>query len=219
MRRFGVLLSGCGVNDGSEIHEATMTLYHLDRMGVERVCFAPDAPQARVFDHLRGEDANEGRNMLVEAARIARGEIQPLSKADPDELNGLLIPGGFGAALNLCDYGLKGRDLTVREDVERLIMAIHEQKKPIGAICIAPVVVAKVLGSRSIPVELTIGGDPKVSSDIEAMGAVHAMHLVDEIHVDRAHKVVSTPAYMLGKNVAEIAPGIERLVDAVLSMA
>ncbi len=219
MRRFGVLLSGCGVHDGSEIHEATMTLYHLDRMGVERVCLAPDALQARVFDHAGGKQADERRNMLIEAARIARGDIMPLGQADPDSLDGLLIPGGLGAALNLCDYGARGREMSVRDDVDALLWGFHERKRPIGAICIAPVIVAKVFGSRAMAVEVTIGGDPKVSADIEAMGAVHVMHLVDEIHVDRQHKVVTTPAYMLGKNVAEIAPGIERLVDAVLAMA
>lgn len=219
MRRFGVLLSGCGVNDGSEIHEATLTLFHLDRMGVERICFAPDAPQTRVVNHATGTEDPSARNMLVEAARIARGAITPLSEVKADDIHGLLIPGGLGAALNLCDYGLKGRDVTVREDVAELLRALREQKKPIGAICIAPVILAKVFGDLGIPIEVTIGGDPKVAADIDSMGAKHVMHLVDEAHVDRKHKIATTPAYMLGSNVAEIAPGIEKVVDTVISMA
>ncbi len=219
MRRFGVLLSGCGVHDGSEIHEATLTLFHLDRMGVERICIAPDAPQTRVINHATGEEDTPARNMLVEAARIARGAVTPVSEVKADDIHGLLIPGGLGAALNLCDYGLKGRDMTVREDVAELVRGLCEQKKPIGAICIAPVIVAKVFGDLGLPVELTIGGDPTVGADIDAWGAKHMMHLVDEAHVDRTHKVSTTAAYMLGTNVAEIAPGIEKVVDTVISMA
>ena len=219
MKRIGVLLSGCGVKDGSEIHEATLTLYFLDRLGVERICLAPDAPQTAVTDHLSGKPTQERRNMLVESARIARGEIRPLSKVRTDDLDGVILPGGFGAATNLCDYGEKGRDLTVREDVAALLLAMHEQKKPIGAICIAPVVVAKVFGEKGIPVEVTIGDDTQVAGDIEAMGARHVMRLVDEVQIDHANKIATAPAYMLGGNVAEIGPGIRKVVQAVVDMA
>lgn len=219
MKRIGVLLSGCGVKDGSEIHEATLTLYFLDRQGVARICIAPDAPQAQVVNHVTGEPVTESRNMLVESARIARGELRPISEIRADDLDGLIIPGGFGAATNLCDYGTKGRDMSVREDVSALLLALHEQKKPIGAICIAPVVVAKVFGQKGMAVEVTIGDDPQVGGDIEAMGAKHFMRLVDEAQVDQENKIVTAPAYMLGQNVAQIGPGIEKVVEAVVSLA
>ena len=218
MRRFGVLLSGCGVQDGSEVHEATLTLYFLDRQGVARLCTAPRGPQRRVVDHLSGQEAAETREILTESARIARGEITPLDQLDPDQIDGLLIPGGFGAALNLCDYGVQGRKMKVREDVRDLLLALHEAGKPIGAICIAPVLVAKVFGERGVAAEVTIGSDPSVAADIESFGARHKIHLVDEVHIDRTHKIVTTPAYMLGSNAAEIGPGIEKLVEAVLSL-
>lgn len=219
MRRIGVLLSGCGVKDGSEIHEATLTLYFLDRLGVERICCAPDAAQTAVSDHRSGRDTQETRNILVEAARIARGEIQPLANMSADDLDGLIIPGGMGAARNLCTYAAEGRGMNVREDVASLIKALHTAGKPIGAICIAPVVVAKALGDVGVEAKLTIGDDPDVGADINAWGAQHVIHLVDEIHQDKGNRLVSTPAYMLGRNVAEIAPGIEKLVETVVKWA
>ena len=219
MRKIGVLLSGCGVKDGSEIHEATLTLYFLDRQGVARVCMAPDDAQAAVSDHRTGRDTQETRNMLVEAARIARGEISPLAGIDADDLDGLIIPGGMGAARNLCSYATEGRGMTVREDVAALITALHAAHKPIGAICIAPVVVAKALGDVGIEATLTVGDDPDVGADITAWGGQHVIHLVDEVHPDKVNRIVSTPAYMLGRSVAEIAPGIEKLVETVVKWA
>jgi len=219
MKRIGVLLCGCGVKDGSEIHEAVLTLLYLDQRGVERICLAPDAPQARVIHHLTGAQVPEERHMLAEAARLARGQIEPLAQVRADDLHGLIIPGGFGAAANLCDYAVKGRAMAVRAEVADLLDALHAQRKPIGAICIAPVIVAKVFGSRGIPVEVTVGDDVGVAADIAHFGAVHIMRRVDEVHIDRPHRIVSTPAYMLGTNVAQIAPGIEHLVDAVAKMA
>ncbi|MCK4303080.1 MAG: isoprenoid biosynthesis glyoxalase ElbB [Candidatus Eisenbacteria sp.] len=219
MKQIGVLLSGCGVKDGSEIHEATLILYFLDRQGVNRLCIAPDAPQAHVINHATGEEAKESRGILVESARIARGDIRPISQVSAQDLDGIMIPGGFGAALNLCNYGRSGRDCTVREDVSTLLLALHEQKKPIGAVCIAPVLVARVFGQKGITVEVTIGDDPGVAADIEAMGARHVMRLVDEVQVDRANKIATAPAYMLGGNVAEIGPGIQKAVEAIVEMA
>ncbi len=218
MKKIGVLLSGCGVNDGSEIHEATLALYFLDRQGVERVCIAPDGPQTRVVDHLSGGQVDEERFMLTEAARIARGDIRPLDGDTAEQIDGLVLPGGYGAVLNWCDYATRGREMTVREDVASLLLRLHERKKPIGAMCIAPVVLARVFGGQGIAVQLTIGDNPTVGGDIEAMGAQHVIQLVDEVAVDRAHKVVSTPAYMLGENVAQIGPGIEKLVETVVGM-
>lgn len=219
MKRIGVLLSGCGVKDGSEIHEAVLTLLYLDQRGVERTCIAPQMAQARVVDHLTGQPMPGERDVLVESSRLARGEVMPLARVRPEELSGLILPGGLGAALNLCDYALQGRAMRVRPDVAELLLALHAQGKPIGAICIAPVLVAKVFGDRGIAIEVTVGDSTGVAADIAAFGAVHVMRRVDEIHVDRAHRIVSTPAYMLGGNVAQIAPGIERVVDSVVKLA
>lgn len=217
MKRVGVLLSGCGVYDGSEIHEAVLTLLAIDRAGARAVCMAPDAPQHHVIDHKAGAPAaGETRNVLVEAARIARGEIRPLSEVTEDELDALILPGGFGAAKNLCDYAFKGRECTVRPDVAGLIRAVHEAGKPVGAICIAPVILARVLGDEGV--ELTIGSDEKTASDLRAFGAKHAVCPAEDCHVDEARRVVTTPAYMCAGSITEAAEGIERLVHAVLGM-
>ncbi len=219
MKRIGVLLSGCGVKDGSEIHEATLILYFLDQRGVERICIAPDTAQTQVIDHRSGEAADEQRNVLVESARIARGQIRALSDVRADDLDGLILPGGFGAALNLCDYATKGRQMTVRPDVADLLLALHAHRKPIGAVCIAPVILAKVFGDQGTAVELTIGDDASVAADVEALGATHVIRLVDEAHVDRNNRIATAPAYMRGTNVAQIGPGIEHVVEAVVKMA
>jgi enhancing lycopene biosynthesis protein 2 len=172
-----------------------------------------------VVDHLTGASVPERRSMLVEAARLARGQIKPLAQVRADDLSGLIVPGGSGAAANLCDYASQGRKMTVRPDVADLLAALHAQGKPIGAICIAPVLVAKAFADRGIAIEVTVGDDVRVAGDIESFGATHIIRRVDEIHVDRAHRIVSTPAYMLATNVAQIAPGIEHVVEAVIKMA
>lgn len=219
MKRIGVLLAGCGVKDGSEIHEATLTLLYLAQGGAEILCMAPDAPQPAVIDHRTGAPESAQRNMLSEAARIARGEIRPLEDVTADQLDGMIIPGGMGAALNLCDYGQRGRDFSVREDVADLLRALHRQGKPIGAICIAPVILAGLFGRDGIPVEVTIGADDGVAADITAWGARHVVRSVSEAHIDRAHAIATCPAYMLGQSPADIAPGIAQVVSAVLELA
>lgn len=215
--RIGVILSGCGVQDGSEIHEAVLTLLVLDRAGVEAVCFAPDTPQAAVVDHRTEKPTAESRNVLTEAARIVRGRIQPLSQAKPDELAGVILPGGYGAAMNLSTFAEDGACCRVHPDLERLLRALHAQGKPIGAICIAPVIVAKLFGDEQ-PV-LTMGNDPATAKTLEAMGAVHRQATVSEVVVDERLKVATTPAYMLAARITEAASGIERLVAEVLRMA
>lgn len=219
MKRIGVLLSGCGVKDGSEIHEATLTLLYLARSEAETICMAPDAPQPQVLNHLDGKPMSEERNMLIESARIARGEIRPLSTITADDLDGIILPGGFGAATNLCNYGMQGRDFTVRADVAALLTTLHEKQKPIGAICIAPVLLAGLFGRLGIAIEVTIGNDAGTAADIDALGARHIASPVHEAHVDRGNRIATAPAYMLGQNAAEIAPGIEKVVAAVIEMA
>lgn len=216
--RIGVILSGCGFRDGAEIHESVLTLLALDRAGAEAVCFAPDINQTKVVNHLTGEESTESRNVLAESARIARGEISDVKDADPENLDGLILPGGFGAAINLCDFAVNGPDATVNPDVAALVRSIHAAGKPIGAICIAPGLVAKVLGSDGSPT-LTIGNDAGVAEAIQACGAGHEECPVDAFVVDMDARVVSTPAYMLGPTIKHVAAGIERCVEEVVRMA
>jgi enhancing lycopene biosynthesis protein 2 len=214
MTKVGVLLSGCGMYDGSEVHEATLTLLFLDRAGAEVVCMAPDIAQYDVVNHISGRATGEQRQVLIEAARIARGYIRDIKQVSESELDALILPGGMGAAKNLCDFALKGEDCTVNPEVARLIREMHQAGKPIGFICIAPVIAAKVLGAR-----VTIGTDRATAAAVERMGGSHVACQVGEIAVDEEKKVVSTPAYMLGPTISRIALGIEKLVAKVLEMA
>ena len=217
MARVGVILSGCGYLDGAAVQEAVLTLLALDRAGAEVSCFAPDVDQLKVVNHLTGAETQERRNVLVESARIARGDIDDVAEAEASDLDALILPGGFGAALNLCDFAVQGPDCTVHPDVARLVKEVHTAGKPIGAICIAPALIAKVLGEEEVTV--TIGNDAGVAKAIAAMGATHEACPVDQFVVDREHKVVTTPAYMLGPGPKEVAAGIERCVAEVLAMA
>jgi len=217
-KKIGVVLSGCGVYDGAEIHESVLTLLALDRRGAEAVLCAPDAPQMHVVDHLSGQvEEGASRNVLVESARIARGRIRDVATVKADELDGLVLPGGFGAAKNLCDFAVRGPECSVHPEVARLVREVHAQGKPVGAVCIAPALVAKVLGSERP--KLTIGTDAATASGLEAMGAVHVACAVSELAVDHERKLVSTPAYMLGQRIAEVADGIDKAVGALLEMA
>jgi len=218
-KKIGVLLSGCGVFDGAEIHEATLTLYFLQKYGAEMICIAPDKDQFHVVDHTKTEPTEETRNILVESARIARGEIQKLSAVSVHDLDGLILPGGFGAAKNFINYAVKGQDCVIDPDVQGIILQMVEAKKPVGAMCIAPMVVAVAFQHRDEKPILTIGTDDKTASDLESFGAQHENVQVDEIAVDEALKIVTTPAYMLGPTIADIALGIEKLVKKVLHWA
>ncbi len=215
MKKAGVVLAGCGYLDGAEIHEAVLTLLALDEAGVEAVCMAPDMPQRKVVNHVTGEDADESRNVLVEAARIARGNIVDIAGVKTEELDALLLPGGFGAALNLSDFAVSGPDMTVNEDVARVVREVHEAGKPIGAICISPAIISKLIPG----VQLTIGNDAGTAAALEKMGSKHENCAVNSIIVDGDQKVVSTPAYMLGPWVKDVAAGIRECVKEVLARA
>ncbi|HPB39751.1 MAG TPA: isoprenoid biosynthesis glyoxalase ElbB [Flexilinea sp.] len=217
MSRIGVLLSGCGVYDGSEIHEAVITLLELDRAGAEIICMAPNIDQHDVVNHLTGKPSAEKRNVLVESARIARGEIKDIKDVRASDLDGLIIPGGFGAAKNLSSYAVKGKDAEVNPEVERLLKDMVTSGKPIGAICIAPATLTKAIQDRHP--EVTIGNDTATAETIEAMGGKHKICTVDMIHLDKKNKVVTTPAYMLGPGIKDVAAGIEKLVKKVLDLA
>ncbi len=216
MAKIGVLLSGCGVNDGSEIHEAVITMLTLDKAGAETVCMAPDVDQFDVVNHLTGEATGEKRNVLVESARIARGNIKDISKVRAADIDGLIIPGGFGAAKNLSNFAVKGKDAVVNEEVSRLLKDMVSAEKPIGAICIAPATLTKALEGKNP--EVTIGNDIGTAGAIEAMGGQHKECSVDMIHVDSNNKLVTTPAYMLGPDIKDVAVGIEKLVNKVLEL-
>jgi enhancing lycopene biosynthesis protein 2 len=215
--RVGVLLSGCGVFDGAEIHEAVLTLLALDRAGATAVCAAPDMDQLHVLNHMTQEEMDEKRNVLVESARIARGDIIDLKTLQTDAIDALIVPGGFGAAKNLSDFAVKGPESTVHPEVQRIVQEMADAGKPIGAICIAPATVTRALSSRTP--EVTIGTDVGTAAGIESMGGRHVSCSVDQIHVDTANNIVSTPAYMLGPGIKEVAVGIEKLVRKVLEMA
>lgn len=215
-KKIGVLLSGCGVFDGSEIHEAVLTLLFLDRAGATVRCMAPDADQLHVINHLTQVPSEERRNVLVESARIARGEIQDIGKIDADDLDALIIPGGFGAAKNLSNFAVNGPEADVHPQVRRLLMEMADRLKPIGAICIAPATLVAALAGRSPRV--TIGNDVGTAAAIASMGGEHTDCSVADICVDEKNRIVTTPAYMLGPGIKDVAAGIEKLVDRVLSM-
>jgi len=215
-KKVGVLLSGCGVFDGAEIHESVLTLLALDRAGVEIVCMAPDMDQLHVINHLTQEETDEKRNVLVESARIARGEIKNLKDVLSSDLDALIMPGGFGAAKNLSDFAVKGPGASVHPEVQRILQDMVSSGKPVGAICIAPATLTKALSDKKP--EVTIGSDMGTASAIEAMGGQHMACNVDAFHVDEKNKIVTTPAYMLGPGIKDVAIGIEGLVNQVVSM-
>ena len=215
MPKVGLVLSGCGVNDGSEIHEAVITMLELDKAGAEMVLMAPNIDQLHVINHATGEEMDDSRNVLIESARISRGNIEDIAGVTSDNLDALIFPGGFGVSKNLSDYAMSGMECSVNPDVLRLSREVHNDEKPIGVICIAPTIMAKILAGET---ELTIGFDEQTASDIDAMGAKHVLCPVDEIVVDKEKKVVSTPAYMEAKSIKEAASGIEKLVAEILKM-
>lgn len=217
MSKVAVVLAGCGVYDGAEINEAVLTLLSLEQQGASYQCFAPDIEQMHVINHLTGEpEAGERRNVLVEAARIARGNIKELAEADVGDFDALLVPGGFGAAKNLCNFAVAGAGMEVLPQFLQLAQAFHEAGKPIGLVCIAPVMAAAICGAGT---QCTIGSDAETAAAIETMGAKHLACPVSEARVDTANKLVTTPAYMLAGSVSEAYSGISECVKEVLALA
>ena len=213
-KRFAVILSGCGNKDGAEIHESVMTLWAIHKHGAEYQCFAPDIAQHHVLNFITGQEMDEKRNVLVESARIARGDIMDLKAYKVDDFDGLIMPGGLGVAKNLSTFAFEGADCTVNEDIVRAVRETAAQNKPIGALCIAPAIIAKILGD----IEVTIGQDPGTEAAIVKMGASHQQTTHGEIVVDRKHRIVTTPCYMLNARVDQIGEGAENLVKALLEM-
>jgi enhancing lycopene biosynthesis protein 2 len=216
MKKIGVVLSGCGVYDGSEIHEAVLTLLAIDQNGGEAVCMAPQADLS-VINHLTSQETGEKRDVLVESARIARGKIRNIADVAVTELDAIIFPGGFGAAKNLCTFAMKGAAASVNPEVARLLKEMKEAGKPIGAVCIAPALLAAVFGKDFSPV-VTIGTDAGTASEIDKTGARHQNCPVTEIVVDARNKMVTSPAYMLATRISEVADGIEKCVKEVMAM-
>jgi len=212
MKKFAVVLAGNGVFDGAEIHEATLAMLAIRKQGAAYDVFAPDMEQHHVVNHITGEEMDEKRNVLVEAARIARGQIKALDQFDPKEYDALLLPGGFGAAKNLSTFAFDGPDCTVQPDVEKAIKGMHAAGKPIAALCIAPVLLARVLGKG----KLTIGQDAGTAEALGKMGASHQDTGHGEVAIDEQNKLFTTPCYMLNADIAQIAEGAENIVRAVL---
>ncbi len=215
MKKIAVVLAGNGVYDGAEIHEATLTLLAIARQGAKYQCFAPDIKQAHVINHLTGKEMPETRNVLVEAARIARGKIKPLFEYKASDFDAIIFPGGFGVAKNLCTFAFDGVNYTVNKDVEKAIRTTVVAEKPIGALCISPVLIAKIL----VDVEVTIGNDKGTANAIESFGGTHINSSHGEIVVDEKYKLVTTPCYMLDATIDQIADGADNLVRKILELS
>jgi enhancing lycopene biosynthesis protein 2 len=212
MKNFAVILCGCGVSDGSEIHEAVMTLLAIERHECRYSVFAPDENQYHVMNMFTKEEMPEKRNMLVEAARIARGNILPLSELDINQFDALILPGGFGVAKNLCTYAFDGANATVYPPLAEIIKTAHQKQMPVGALCISPVILAKVLGNITI----TVGNDPATIANVEQMGATHVNTQEGEVIADKANRVFTTPCYMLSATIADIADSADNLIRIIL---
>jgi enhancing lycopene biosynthesis protein 2 len=218
MKKVAVILSGCGVFDGAEIHESVLVLLALDRAGAQIVCAAPDIPQRQVVNHLTQQvEKAENRNVLVESARIARGAIVSLDQLMASEIDAVILPGGFGAAKNLCNFALAGPDFQIQPELERVLKEVHAAGKPLGFVCIAPAIAAKLFGTGGL--EFTIGTERDTANALEKSGGRHVACPVQDVVVDRRRKIVTTPAYMLAQRITEAEAGINKLVAAVLEMA
>lgn len=213
-KKIAVILSGCGVYDGSEIHEATLTLLAIVKNGSEYTVFAPDVSQHHVINHINGEVMKESRNVLVESARIARGKISPLTGFKPADFDAVIFPGGYGAAKNLSSYAFDGVNMNILPEVEKVVRDMVKSGKPIVALCISPVILTKLLPD----VEVTIGCDKETADSIEKLGGRHKCAEKGEVVVDMKYKTVTTPCYMLDANIAEIEAGIDNAVKAMLNL-
>ncbi|MGR3038840.1 isoprenoid biosynthesis glyoxalase ElbB [Vibrio vulnificus] len=216
MKKVAVILSGCGVYDGSEIHEAVLALHAIEKAGANWHCFAPNVDQLHVINHKTGEEMSETRNVLVESARIARGNIDDVVKLNVEEFDALLLPGGFGAAKNLTNFAISGAECQVNESVAKACRDFAQAGKPAGYLCIAPVMLPLIYGAG---IEGTIGNDAATAAAFNQMGGDHKACGVDDIYHDAKHNAFSTPTYMLAGSISEAANGIEKLVNALVKAA
>jgi len=223
----GVLLSGNGVYDGSEIHEAVSTLIALDKLGMKAICMAPNIDQHHVIDHITGNEMNEKRNVLVEAARIARGNIKPLNEVSASDIDGLIMPGGFGAAKNLSKWAFSGAEGDIDPETKRLILEMVKNKKPIASLCVSPVVIAKALQDSGIKTRLTLGTTASPSpydiksfnAGVESIGVTPVLCDVGEMVVDEENKIISSPCYMMETSISKIYDGIYKVCEKLAELA
>jgi enhancing lycopene biosynthesis protein 2 len=211
---FAVILSGCGVYDGAEIHEAVLTLLAIDKAGSNYQCYAPDIKQHHVLNHYTGKEIMESRIVLEESARIARGKIKPLNEFNESLHDGIIFPGGFGVAKNLSSFAFEGANCEINKEVEQAVLKMVKAQKPIGALCIAPAVISKILKGA----EVTIGKDEDTIKAIQGMGGIHQERGHGEICIDRKYKLVTTPCYMLDATISQIEEGATNVVQAMLSL-
>ena len=216
MKKIAVILSGSGVFDGAEIHESVLALHAIEKQGASWHCFAPNIEQLHVINHVTGEEMAETRNVLTEAARIARGNIEDVAKINAEEFDALLVPGGFGAAKNLTDFAVNGAECSINTHVASACRAFAHARKPAGYLCIAPAIIPMIYDNG---VKGTIGNDEATASAFNALGGEHIACEVDDIVFDEEHKVLSTPAYMLAGNISQAASGIEKLVNKLVDIA
>jgi enhancing lycopene biosynthesis protein 2 len=215
MKKVAVILSGSGYLDGAEIRESVLTLLAIDQNNAEAVCFAPDINQHHVINHLKQEEMNEQRNVLIESARIARGKVQDLREANPSDYDAVILPGGFGVAKNLCDFAFKGAEASVNKLVRDFVMQMHELKKPIGAICISPALIALLFNGKNA--KLTIGSDEETINELKKLNALHEKTTATQITKDETLKIVTTAAYMYDNGrLKDINEGISSLVKQVI---
>lgn len=216
MKKVAVILSGSGVFDGAEIHESVLSLHAIEKQGASWHCFAPNIDQLHVINHKTGEEMDETRNVLVEAARIARGKIEDVAKLNVDDYDALLLPGGFGAAKNLTDFAVKGAECSINTHVASACRAFAQAGKPAGYLCIAPTIIPLIYDQG---VKATIGNDAATAAAFNTLGGLHVESQVDQVVFDEQHLVLSTPAYMLAENISEAAKGIEALVEKLVSLS
>ncbi len=213
---FAVVLSGCGRADGSEIHEAVCTLLCIENMGCTYQCFAPNIEQASVVNHLTNQHMNEKRNVLVESARIARGNILDLQEFNTKDYDAIIFPGGLGAVTNWCDFASKGVECNVNTSIRDIILRCWQNKVVIGALCIAPVLIALVLADKHV--RFTLGAGGATAQKLEELGAIHEEVGVTDVCIDKENLVCSTPAYMLATNMLDVCQGAQNLIGAICQL-
>jgi enhancing lycopene biosynthesis protein 2 len=224
--RVGVIFSGSGVYDGTEIQEGVFTLLSLKKLGAEAVCFAPDVDQHHVINHITGEEMNETRNVLVESARIARGDIQSLAQFNADELDALVLPGGFGAAKNLTKWAFSGPEGEINQQVKDAIISMVKSNKPVAGLCMGPTVIAKALEGTEVGAALTVGTTEApspyeidaISQGMEKTGATAVMKTIDEIAVDEKNKIVTAPCYMMEADILQVRNNVQKAIDALVKL-
>lgn len=214
MKKIAIILSGCGVFDGSEIHEATLTMLAITKQQASYTCYAPNINQHHVINHITGKEMDQQRNVLIESSRIARGKILDLKKLDPNNFDAVVFPGGFGVAKNLSNFAFKGNNCNVNSEIESVVKDFWKAKKPIGALCISPAIIAKILPNLIV----TIGNDKNTITEIEKMGTKHQVTNHGEITIDTDNKIVTSPCYMLDANILQIEQGINNLITKILEI-